>query len=87
MTDPRGPVLRGWMRRRAYIQKPRVSWCEFTRKWIVNDLGNRHQCGRGSYKRDTAFRYWGDAMAEANAVYRERAMRALAYALAANGRQ
>jgi hypothetical protein len=54
------------------IQRPRVSWCAFTRKWIVNARGSRHVCGRGSFKSDQAFRRWHDAMAEANRAHRAR---------------
>jgi len=50
------------------ITKPRVSWCAFTRKWIVSPRGNRHECGRTSYKSDIAFRRWPDAMREANMI-------------------
>lgn len=68
----KGPAWLEWERRRDMIQKPRVTWCAFTRKWIMNANGQRHACGRGSYKSDLAFRHWGDAIAEANLVYSER---------------
>lgn len=82
MDYPRAGVARmersqGVYRTPDHIQKPRVSRCVFTRKWIVNAHGNRHACGSGSYKSDLAFRHWRDAMAEANAQYRDRVQKAL----------
>lgn len=60
-----------WARRRDNVQRPRVSWCALTRKWIVAPDGHRHRCG-ASWKADVAFRSWADAMSEANDLYRER---------------
>lgn len=51
--------------------KPRVTWCDLTRKWIVVPSGRRHVCSY-SWKPDQAFRFWADAMAEANAAARSR---------------
>ena len=62
-----------------WFQKPRVSWCAFTRKWIVNAHGWPHRCGSPSYKADVAFRRWHDAMAEANTIARQRIRSAVAH--------
>lgn len=60
------------------ITKPRVTWCAFTRKWIVSPLGYRHECKRSSYKSDIAFRRWHDAMTEANWIAEHRIRAAVA---------
>lgn len=58
-------------RRARRLQKPRVSKCPLTNKWIMCPQGWVHHC-TPSYKEEVAFRYWEDAIAEGNRVHQER---------------
>lgn len=72
------PSWERFERRKASVVRARVTWCAFTRKWIVNVQGRPHVCGRTSFKSDLAFRHWHDTMDEANRLYRDRLSRVLA---------
>jgi len=61
-----------WLAGLRRPQKPRVSKCDKTNKWIVNKSGWRHHCGSGSYKSDEAFRHWRDAVDIAVSEYEDR---------------
>lgn len=61
----RDPNVRRVLRKahRDSGRRPRVSWCAFTRKWMVNANGDCHECGSpSSIRSESAFRYLPDAM-------------------------
>jgi len=63
-------------RQRLLEERPRVSWCAFTRKYVLVRNGGKHVCNR-SWKTDEAFRHLSDAMDEGRRYVAER-LKALA---------
>lgn len=49
----------------AAYGRPRVTFCAFTRKWVVNERGDRHRCNARTSRVESAYRHHLDALDEA----------------------